>query len=87
MLKLSSTLHMPKYNINFDNGQQNKSEEDILYDLCYSNLEKIIQNKKEPSKYINELNRELQVIKQFRLFVDIFSYSSRFIYNGLNNII
>lgn len=63
-VELSSTLHMPKYNINFDNGQQNKSEEDILYDLCYSNLEKIIQNKKEPSKYINELNRELQVIKQ-----------------------
>ena len=58
-VEFSSKIYMPKININGNNN-----EKDILYDLCYTNLEKIIQYKKNPAKYIDELDKELKIINQ-----------------------
>lgn len=56
-VELSSKLNMPVYTTN-------KSEKAMLYNMCYKKLNSIIQDKSEPEKYTDRLERELKVIDQ-----------------------
>lgn len=54
-VEIPNKIYMPKYSTD-------KNESDILYNLCYSRLNEIIQTKKDPFKYTQQLDKELQVI-------------------------
>lgn len=49
-------LHMPQYPVD------GKTEREVLYEMCYKNLMKVIQGKNNPQEYVDRLERELAVI-------------------------
>lgn len=58
-VELSSKMHMPAYPV-----PEGKTEEELLYEMCFLRLNKIIENKPNPQVYVDRLTHELEVIKQ-----------------------
>lgn len=57
--ELSSQMHMPAFPV-----AEDETEESMLYDICLSKLNQMIQDKPDPEVYVDRLLRELDVIKQ-----------------------
>ena len=58
-VELNTELHMPAFPLEGD-----KTEEEELYRMCFSRLNRIIENKPNPQDYVDRLTYELDVIKE-----------------------
>lgn len=57
--KLDTELHMPVFPTNNE-----ETEEEMLYRMCYSRLMGMIENKPNPQEYVDRLDYELTVIRE-----------------------
>lgn len=58
-VELHDELRMPEFPV--ENG---KTEREALYELCYKNLQEVIQDKSNPQEYVDRLERELDVVNK-----------------------